>query len=69
LAQVFQLERQVLSKKTGKVRAEGVAGVTSLAVERADAVRLLAVVRNHWHIERAPQAHRKAAWYKLRNCA
>jgi len=51
LAQVFQLERQVISKKTGKVREEVVAGVTSVAVERADAGRLLALVRNHWHIE------------------
>jgi hypothetical protein len=51
LAQVFHLERQVISKKTGEVRAEVVAGVTSLAPERADAARLLALVRGHWHIE------------------
>ena len=51
LGQVFQLERQVVSKKTGEVREEVVAGVTSLAPERADAVRLLALVRGHWHIE------------------
>jgi predicted transposase YbfD/YdcC len=51
LAQVFQLERQVISKKTGEVREEVVCGVTSLAPERADATRLLALVRGHWHIE------------------
>jgi len=51
LGQVFPLERQVVSKKTGEVRAEVVAGVTSLAPERADAARLLALVRGHWHIE------------------
>jgi predicted transposase YbfD/YdcC len=51
LAQVFQLERQVISKKTGEVREETVAGVTSLAPERADAARLLALVRGHWSIE------------------
>jgi predicted transposase YbfD/YdcC len=51
LAQVFQLERQVISKKTGKVREEVVTGVTSLVSERADAARLLALVRAHWHIE------------------
>jgi predicted transposase YbfD/YdcC len=51
LAQVFQLERQVIVKKTGEVREERVAGVTSLAPERADAARLLALVRGHWHIE------------------
>jgi predicted transposase YbfD/YdcC len=51
LAQVFRLERQVTIKKTGEVREEVVAGVTSLAPERADATRLLALVRGHWHIE------------------
>ena len=44
LAQVFRLERQVILKKTGKVRQEVVAGVTSLVPERADAVQLLALV-------------------------
>jgi predicted transposase YbfD/YdcC len=51
LAQVFQLERQVIRKKTGEVREDRVAGVTSLPPERADAVRLLGLVRGHWHIE------------------
>ena len=51
LAQVFQLERQVIIKKTGEVREEVVAGVTSLAPERADAARLLTLVRGQWHIE------------------
>jgi len=51
LAQVFRLKRQVILKKTGEVREEVVAGVTSLAPEQADAARLLALVRGHWHIE------------------
>ena len=51
LAQVFQVERQVIMKKTGEVREEVGEGVTSLAPERADAVRLLALVRGHWQIE------------------
>ena len=51
LAQVFRLERQGILKKTGEVRQEVVAGVTSLASERADATRLLALVRGQWHIE------------------
>jgi predicted transposase YbfD/YdcC len=51
LAQVFRLERQVIMKKTGEVRQEVVAGVTSLVPERADAAQLLAIVRGHWHIE------------------
>lgn len=51
LAQVFRLERQVILKKTGEVRQDVVAGVTSLTPERADAARLLALVRGQWHIE------------------
>jgi len=51
LAQVFQLERQVIIKKTGEVREEVVEGVTSLAPARAGAARLLACVRGHWQIE------------------
>jgi predicted transposase YbfD/YdcC len=51
LAQVLQRERQVISKKTGAVREEVVAGVTSRAPERAEAARLLALVRGHWHSE------------------
>lgn len=51
LAQVFRLERQVILKKTGEVREEVVAGVTSLTPERADAARVLALVRGHWSIE------------------
>jgi predicted transposase YbfD/YdcC len=51
LAQVFQLERQVITKKTGVVRQEVVAGVTSLPLAHADAARLLRLVRGHWHIE------------------
>jgi predicted transposase YbfD/YdcC len=51
LAQVFRLERQVILKKTGEVREEVGAGVTSLTPERAEAARLLALVRGHWSIE------------------
>ena len=38
---MFQIERQVIMKKTGEGREEGVAGVTSLPPARADAARLL----------------------------
>lgn len=48
---MFQLERQVIIKKTGEVREEVVAGGTSLAPARADAARWLALVRGQWHIE------------------
>jgi hypothetical protein len=39
LAPVFRLERQVIMKKTGEVREEVVAGITSLGPERADAAQ------------------------------
>jgi hypothetical protein len=58
LAQVFQLERQVITKKTGEIREEVVAGVTSLPPARVDAARLLRLVRDHWHIEN------KAHWVR-----
>jgi predicted transposase YbfD/YdcC len=51
LAQVLRLERQVIVQKTGEVREDMVAGVTSLAPERADAARLLTLIRAQWHIE------------------
>jgi hypothetical protein len=51
LAQVFQVEREVIMAKTGTVRDEVVVGGTSLGPERADAAQLLALVRGHWHIE------------------
>src|SRR5262252_9524015 len=47
----YSLERQVIFKKTGEVREAGVAGVTSLVPERADAARLLTLVRGQWQIE------------------
>ena len=49
--QVFQIERERLQRRTGKVEREVVYGVTSLSPQRANAVRLLGLVRRHWHIE------------------
>jgi predicted transposase YbfD/YdcC len=51
LAQVFELERAVITKKTGEVRSETVYGVTSLASQRATPARVLELVRGHWQIE------------------
>jgi predicted transposase YbfD/YdcC len=51
LAQVFEVGRQVIDKKTGKERVEIVYGVTSLPPDRASAQRLLELVRGHWAIE------------------
>lgn len=50
-AQVFEVGRHVIEKKTGKERVEVVYGVTSLPPERANAERLLELVRGHWAIE------------------
>jgi hypothetical protein len=51
LQQVFRLARTVTRKKTGEQRHEVVYGVTSLAPAKADAARLLRLVRHHWRIE------------------
>jgi predicted transposase YbfD/YdcC len=51
LRQVFRIEREVEELTTGKKRRERVYGVTSLSADRADAKRLLGIVRKHWMIE------------------
>jgi predicted transposase YbfD/YdcC len=51
LAQVFEVGRHVIEKKTGKERVELVYGVTSLSAKRATPERLLELVRGHWAIE------------------
>ena len=50
-AQVFEIGRHVITKKTGEERVEVVYGVTSLRPERVSPGQLLAFVRGHWHIE------------------
>ena len=51
LAQVFEVGRQVITKKTGKEQTEVVYGVTSLSSEWATPGRVLELVRGHWAIE------------------
>jgi predicted transposase YbfD/YdcC len=51
LAQVFEVGRHVITKKTGTERVEVVYGVTSLSAERATPGRVLELVRGHWAIE------------------
>ena len=51
LQQVFEIERTVTRKRTGQTRRETVYGITSLPPQRADANRLLSLVRQHWAIE------------------
>ena len=45
----IEREREVL--KTGKRSIEVIWSLTSLVAERAGPEELLALVRNHWHIE------------------
>jgi predicted transposase YbfD/YdcC len=49
LTQGFELVRERTEK--GKTSVEIVYGITSLKAERADARRLLELVRDHWRIE------------------
>ena len=51
LEQVFQIERERLELKTGKITHETVYGLTSLSAVEAKPQRLLALVRSYWGIE------------------
>jgi len=51
LAQVFKLERRRTKLKDGTQQTEVIYGLTSLSRQRADAPRLLALVRDYWGIE------------------
>jgi hypothetical protein len=50
-AQLARVEREIEECKSGKISRETVYVVTSLTAEKADAGRLLALVRGHWRIE------------------
>ncbi len=50
-AQAFHIHRKTSYIKAGKVTEETAYGVNSLTAEKAKPERLLALVRNHWHIE------------------
>jgi predicted transposase YbfD/YdcC len=49
--QVFRLERQVTTHKTGQVRHEVVYGITSLATEQVSPRQVLGMLRSYWQIE------------------
>ena len=51
LAQVFEVGRHVITKKTGTEQVEVAYGATSLSPERATPGRVLELVRGHWAIE------------------
>jgi len=60
--QVFEVERQITRKKSGKSSCEVVAGVTSLGPEQADAATLLELGRAHWGIENRSHWIRDVLW-------
>ena len=47
----FAIERHTVDKKTGQSSTETVYGITSHTPQSANAARLLAFHRQHWHIE------------------
>lgn len=49
--QVFRVQRQITTIKTGAMRTEVVYGITSLPSARATPEQLLHLVRDHWRIE------------------
>ena len=49
--QVFRVQRQITTIKTGAVGTEVVYGITSLPAARATPEQLLHLVRAHWRIE------------------
>ncbi len=51
LAQVFQIERERVETKTGKITHETVCGLTSLTRAQASPERLLDLIRSYWGIE------------------
>ena len=51
MAQVFKLERRVLTTATGEQRQQSVCCIASLTTEAAGAKRLNGLVRQYWGIE------------------
>lgn len=64
LAQVFRLERRARLLAQGKTRHEVVYGVTSLTREAAAPAQLLALVRQHWHIENGLHYRRDVTFHE-----
>jgi predicted transposase YbfD/YdcC len=49
--QVFKLERQITTLKTGQCHHEVVYGITSLSAKQVTSVQLLRMLRSYWKIE------------------
>ena len=60
--QVFEVQRSITHKKSGKTSCEVVWGVTSLPPAKADAATLLEVLRAHWGIENRSHWIRDVLW-------
>ncbi len=60
--QVFEVERRITHKKSGKTSCEVVCGVTSLPREQAGAAALLKMVRAHWGLENRSHWIRDVVW-------
>lgn len=64
LDQVFQIERERVELKTGKISHETVQGLTSLSPTRARARRLLDLVRAYWGIENGLHHRRDVTFHE-----
>ena len=51
VGQVFLIERETLTKKTGELRRETALGITSRTVQDVSPQQVLAINRGHWSIE------------------
>lgn len=51
VGQVFLIERETLTKKTGALRREIALGMTSRTAQQASPQQVLAINRGHWSIE------------------
>jgi predicted transposase YbfD/YdcC len=51
VGQVFLIERETLTKKTGEIRRETALGMTSRTAQEASPQQVLAINRGHWSIE------------------
>lgn len=64
LDQVFEVERQRIHTKSGKVEREVVYGLTSLSPKQASAARLLALSRAAWGIENGLHYRRDVTFHE-----
>lgn len=66
LAQVFQIERERVEIKTGKITHETVCGLTSLTRAQASPERLLHLIRSYWGIENGLHYRRDVTFHEDR---